>query len=143
MNLIKYRPLTAGLLGRDLDNLMENVFGEGFWDFDVSHPKVDVKEEENHYILEADLPGVNENDIEVKVENNLLTLSSKKQEVKEENKNGYILKERKGYSFARSFVLPENIDRDSIEAVFKNGVLKLTINKKEEAKPKTIEIKAN
>ena len=69
-------------------------------------PAVDVREQENEYLMEAELPGLAEKDIELNVEDNILTLSSKKEESKEEKKNGYLIRERCNYEFARTFVLP-------------------------------------
>jgi HSP20 family protein len=82
-----------------------------------------------------------EKDIEVKVEENLLTVSAKKEADKEEKKNGYVLRERKSSSFSRSFVLPKEVNRDAIKAEFKNGLLTLTMEKTPKAQPKMIEVK--
>lgn len=141
MNIIKYRP-TRNLLDWDFDTLFDNFFYNDLWSTKGQHyPSVDVKEDENQYVLEADLPGVSDKDLEVKVEENLLTISSQKQEEKKTDKEGYLIRERKGYSFCRSFVLPKDVDKEKIEANFKDGVLKLTLAKSPETKPKQIEIK--
>ena len=141
MNLVKYRPLTTGLLDMEIDRLFDDLPDGNFWGFEGNYPKVDVREEKDGYVLEADLPGMSEKDIEVKVEHNLLTISSAKKEEKEEKKNGYLVRERRAYSFARSFALPEDVNREHIDAQFKNGVLTLILAKKPEAQPKKIEIK--
>lgn len=141
MNIIKYRP---GRLMSILDDSWERMFDSVFDDLPIikkTVPTVDIKEDENGYSMEVELPGMTEKDIEVKVEGNLLTLSSKKNEEKEEKKKDYVLKERRSYSFSRSFVLPENVDAEKISAEFKNGLLALTVPKPEEAKPKLLEIK--
>lgn len=141
MNIIKYRP---GRLMSILDDSWESMFDSFFDDLPIikkTVPTVDIKEDENGYSMEVELPGMTEKDIEVKVEGNLLTLSSKKNEEKEEKKKDYVLKERRSYSFSRSFVLPENVDAEKISAEFKNGLLALTVPKPEEAKPKLLEIK--
>lgn len=138
MNLIRYQPL----------DMMDNVsrwFDDTFVDFPTgrsSLPAVDVHETEAEYLMEVDLPGLSEKDIEVKLDNSLLTISSKKEE-KEETKNGYLMRERRATSFCRSFVLPEEVDKEKIGAEFKNGVLQLSFPKVPAAKPKTIEVKAN
>jgi HSP20 family protein len=122
----------------------DRFFDSFFEDFPVvrtKSPAVDVKEDENGYMMEIELPGLTDKDIEVKVEGNLLTLSSKKNEEKEEKKKDYVLKERRSYSFSRSFVLPENVNADEIGAEFKNGLLTLNVPKTEKAKPKLLEIK--
>ena len=141
MNLVKYRPLTGGLLDREFDRLFDGLTGGSFWGFEKAYPKVDVREEKDGYILEADLPGLTEKDIEVRMENNILSIVSDKKEEKVEKQEGYLVRERRGYSFTRSFVLPEDVNREAIDAKFKNGVLTLTLNKHPEAQPKKIEIK--
>lgn len=143
MNIIKYRPTTKSLLDWDMDNLFGNFFNNDPWVLESHHyPAVDVKEEEGQYILETDLPGFTDKDIDVKVEDNLLTISSRRKEEAEKNNNGYILKERHSCTFSRSFVLPGEVDKEKIEANFKDGVLTLRLSKTPEAKPRQIEIKS-
>lgn len=93
-------------------------------------PKVDVKENEDSYVLDMDLPGRSENDVELNLKDNVLTISSVKEEKseKKENKAGgsWLIKERTSSSFSRSFTLPEDVDGSAISASFKNGVL--TVN---------------
>jgi HSP20 family protein len=147
-------------LRREMDRLFDD-FGRGFWQpFGRSlfaaeplfrrelpiatMPAVDVVESEKAYELTAELPGMDEKNIEVKVVNGNLTIKGEKQEEKEEKKKDYYLHERNFGSFERSFGIPEGVDADKIEASFKKGVLTLTLPKKPEAqKPaKKIEIKA-
>jgi HSP20 family protein len=141
MNLIRYSPNTLGLL----DNV-SRWFDDFFVGPELGHssiPAVDVRENDSEFLMEVELPGLTEKDIEVKLDNNLLTISSRKEEKKEEKKNGYIMRERKAASFSRSFVLPEGVDREKISAEFKNGVLNLSFPKTPTAKPKSIEVKAS
>lgn len=142
MNLVAYRP-TASLLDFDgmWNHLVRNVFdGElETW----SAPAADVRETDESYVLELDLPGRTEKDLEVEVKDNILTVSSRKEDKKEEKKNGYLLRERRSSSFTRSFRLPEGVDAGKIEAAFKNGVLELRVPKAPEAKPRRIAIAAN
>jgi len=138
MNLIRYRPFN-NLLSWDADGILDSFFDDDFFSTAGKYPRVDVKEEDGKYVLEADLPGQTEKDLEVKVEGNLLTLSSAKSE---EKKNGYIVQERRSAAFSRSFVLPKNVDREKIAANFKNGLLSLTLFKLPEAEPKKIEVKS-
>jgi HSP20 family protein len=107
-------------------------------------PAVDIVESEKAYEITADLPGMDEKNIEVKVTDGVLTIKGEKQEEKEEKKKDYYLQERSFGSFQRSFELSESIDTDKIEASFKKGVLTVKLPKKAEAqKPaKTIEVKA-
>jgi len=124
----------------DFDSMLDTFFNDTpFWNNKV--PSVDIREEEEKYRLEAEMPGIDEKDINVKIENDLLTISTEKDEKNEEKKKGYVLKERRSSSFSRGFVLPKGIDREKIEATMKNGVLTLDIPKAPEAKPKNITIK--
>ena len=131
--LVRYHPRALDVFG-NFDRLLD--FGR------TSSPRVDIREDEDKYLLEAELPGATEKDIEVKVEDNLLTIGSKHDDSKKEEKNGYIVRERKYQAFSRSFVLPKDVNREKIDAKFKNGLLTLTLTKAPEAKPKRIEIKA-
>ena len=107
-------------------------------------PAVDIAESEKAYEITAELPGMDDKNIEVKVANGSLTIKGEKQEEKEEKKKDYYLHERHFGSFERSFEMPEGVDADKIEASFKKGVLTVTLPKKPEAqKPaKKIEVKA-
>lgn len=138
MKLIKYSPNTLSLF--DWNNIIDNFFDDEI-NFNTNYPSVDIVEEKDKYLMEAELPGLTEKDIELKVDGNLLTLSSGKDEKKEEKEKGYILKERRQISFSRSFTLPDGVDRENIKAEFKNGLLKIAIAKKPTAKPKLINIK--
>ncbi len=136
-NLVTYTPHRMSLFN-DMDRLFHSSF-----DDTVSHrvPSVDVREEEGRYLLEAELPGLTEKDIDVKVEDNLLTITSAQEVKQEEKKNGYLMKERRSASFRRSFVLPKDAEKEKIEASFKNGLLTLEIPKTEQAKPRKIDVK--
>ncbi|UCB45130.1 MAG: Hsp20/alpha crystallin family protein [Spirochaetota bacterium] len=137
MNLIRYRPRTLDLF--DWDRAFERFLHEPF--NGIRTPAVDIREDDNGYKIEVELPGLTEKDIEVKVENNVLSISSKKEEVKEDKDKDYVHKERRSYSFSRSFTLPENVKTDKIDANFKNGLLNISIPKAPESKPKLIEVK--
>jgi HSP20 family protein len=103
-------------------------------------PAVDVREEDDRYVLEAEIPGRKEDDIDVTVNEGLLTIASKDQDQKEENREGYVLRERRTMPFSRAFHLPNDADRESIEAHYEQGVLTLVIHKREDAKPRQIRI---
>jgi HSP20 family protein len=90
-------------------------------------PVVDVQERDDAYILEAELPGMSDKDVEVRVEGNVLSISSQKEERKEEARGGYMRRERRSRSFHRSFRLPDDVQHEKIEATFKNGLLTLTL----------------
>lgn len=135
--LVRYNPRALSL-ANNFDRMMDSFFSDSPRSY---APTVDIREDENKYVLEAELPGLTEKDIDVKVEDNLLTISSKTEEKAEEKKNGYILKERRSKSFSRSFVVPKDVDKEKIEAGFKNGLLSLSLHKAPAAKPKSVEIK--
>lgn len=104
-------------------------------------PRVDIRENDKSYMLEAELPGYKEDEINISIKDNILTLSCKK-EVNEEKKNGnYLIKERCNKEFKRQFNFYDNINEEGIEAVFENGVLEVNIPKKEERKSFQIEVK--
>lgn len=112
-------------------------------EFSVPSPAVDISEDESAYKLSAELPGMAETDIEVSVMDGTLTIKGeKKQETEKQDKNFY-LSERSYGSFARSFLLPDEVDSERIGAAFAKGVLTVTLPKRPEAKvePKKIEVK--
>jgi HSP20 family protein len=103
-------------------------------------PSVDIYETENELVLKADLPDMNEKDLDVRVENNMLTIRGERkfeQKVKEEN---YLRIERTYGSFSRSFSLPNTVSAESIKAEYKNGVLTVEMPKRAESKPKQVKI---
>ena len=107
-------------------------------------PAMDFAETEKGYEVTAELPGMDEKNIEAKFADGVLTIKGEKQEEKEEKKRGYYMQERSFGSFHRTLQLPNGIDQDKIEASFKNGVLKVTLPKSAEAQKaeKKIAVKA-
>jgi len=103
-------------------------------------PAVDISEEEDHFLIKADLPGMSEKEIEVKVQDGVLLLSGKREEVREEKKEGGYHRERRYGSFCRQFRLGSNVDPDAIAATYDSGVLSVKLPKKEETKPRQIPI---
>lgn len=147
-------------LHRQIDHLFED-FDRGFWPSPFRRtrslveplwrgestwqvPAVDVVDTDKSFKISAELPGLDEKDVEVKLLNGNLTIKGEKQEEKEEKEKDYYLHERRFGSFERSFAVPDEVDADKIEASFKKGVLTVTLPKKPEAvKPeKKIEVKA-
>eukprot|EP01035_Chromulina_nebulosa_P028465 gene28465-37573_t len=104
-------------------------------------PSVDVKETETSFELAFTLPGLEKEDVKIELKDNRLTVSGERKMEKEENNTRYHRVETHYGSFSRSFMLPENVNADAIEAVFKNGILTLTLPKTEQVGPKTIAIK--
>ncbi len=134
-----------------LDSIFNDVMGTDstpvLYHSGFSAPKVDVKENKNAYTLEMELPGRTEKDVDIELFHDNLTIQSVKEEKKEEKKEGkesekYILKERRTSSFTRRFSLPSDVDTESINANFKNGVLTISMKKKALAEPKRIAIEA-
>ena len=109
----------------------------------VAVPAVDFVEKDNAYEVHADLPGIDEKDIEVKVANGVLTIKGQKEEAKEEKKEDYHLRERHYGSYERALRVPDAVDTDNIAATFKKGVLTVTLPKTAEAQKlvKKIEVK--
>jgi HSP20 family protein len=107
-------------------------------------PAVDVFETAQHeLVLKAELPGVKREDIDLKVENNILTIRGQRQRDAEVKEDAYHRIERSYGSFARSFTLPNTVSADGIKAEFKDGVLTVTLPAREEAKPRQVQISIN
>jgi len=149
-------------LHREIDRLFDDFGGGNFWRspfrrsiFDMvpswgrgvtwpTVPAVDITDTDKTYEITAELPGIDEKNVDVKVANGVLSIKGEKQEEKEEKKKDYYLRERNFGSFERSFQVPDGVDTDKIEARFKKGVLTVTLPKKPgvQAAAKKIDIKA-
>ena len=120
--------------------LGRSVFGiEPFWRGELTFgttPAVDVVEKDKEYEITAELPGLDEKNVEVKFADGFLTIKGEKREEKEEKKKDYYLSERRFGSFQRLFQVPESVDPDKIMANFKNGMLTVTLPKSPEAQKK-------
>jgi HSP20 family protein len=151
-----WRPFEA--LRKEVDRLFDD-FGDDFWRRPfpslaglergwtktfVSAPAADVTETEKAYEITAELPGIDQKNVEVNLANGGITIKGEKKEESEEKKKDYYVSERRYGSFERYFALPDGVDSDKIEATFKNGVLKVTLPKTAEAQKaaKKIEVKA-
>ena len=138
MFLVPYGRKNRGLSERphdvfSIDNLFDNFFGDSFMPAlfaGDSQIRVDIKENEKEYIVEADLPGVKKEEINVDLNNDRLTISVTRNEEVNEEKENYIRKERRSGSYCRSFYV-ENVMEDKISAKFENGVLSMVLPKKE------------
>ncbi len=104
-------------------------------------PAFDVSETDDHIIVKADLPGVEPKDLEISIVGSVLTVRGEKKQEKEEKGESFHRIERSYGSFSRSISLPGDVDPDTVDAVYKDGVLKLTIPKTERSKRKKIEVK--
>ena len=140
--LVRYNPKSHDVFG-NFDRMFDSLVGSSGLTR-TTRPAVDIRETEDSYLLEAELPGHTEDSVEVKLDDNLLTISSKdekkSEEKKSDEKNGYVLRERRYSSFTRSFVLPKDVNREGIHASFANGLLTLELSKAPESKPRQIEI---
>jgi len=150
--LAAYRPNTVQNALSDFDRYFESFFGDSILAPAARMlnqlPAVDIRETENSYVLDMDLPGYDEKNIEVHVDGSSLTIAAKDEEARdvkkdEETQGTFLLRERRVRSFNRSFKLPENADPESVSAAFKNGILNLQIKKRAEAQKRTIQINVN
>jgi HSP20 family protein len=146
MAVINYEPFNS--LARLQDDLFRNrkwpMLGDEESSIITGHwvPAVDVKEEDSQFVITADIPGVDPKDIEVTAENNMLTIKGERKTESSEEKEGYKRIERSRGTFYRRFSLPDTADVDKIRADSKNGVLQLTIPKRESMKGHKIEVKS-
>jgi len=147
MAIVRWEPFRDLLT---LQERMNRMFDESFrgrgtsedeWSLGGSWaPAVDIYEHEGNIVLTAELPGVDPKDVEVRLENNVLTLRGERKWNGDVQRENYHRVERAYGSFTRSFTLPNVVDTEKIKADFKDGMLRLTLPKREEAKPKQISI---
>ena len=145
MSIIRYDPF------RDLRSLQDEVnrlfstnlsrtyddegIARGAW-----NPSVDIYENKDHIVLEAELPGMKRDDFDLSIENNVITLRGERRFEKKDDGDNYHRVERSYGSFTRSFTLPQSVHPDSVVAEYKNGVLRVKMPKREEVKARRIEI---
>jgi HSP20 family protein len=138
-------PFDFEQMRREMDRLWDSFFEgrgrrrgeeEAEW-----YPSLDVAETKNDIVVKAELPGMDQKDIDISLSNGVLTIKGQKKQEKEEKEENYHLIERSYGSFTRSIQLPGDVQSDKINATYKNGVLKVTLPKSEEAKKKEIKIK--
>lgn len=131
-------------LQKEINRLFETSFSrlpQRFVSEETFAPAIDLYEDENEYVVEAELPGLKQGEIKVSVEDDILSISGEKKREKEVKEENLYRSERFYGKFERQIVLPQNADRENIKASYKDGVLKVIIPKKEEAKPKKVDIK--
>jgi HSP20 family protein len=119
-----------------MSNLFDEDFFPAFQNRTSSMPAVNIKEDDKYYSLELAVPGMDKNDLKIDINEEVLTISSESKHEKEENKDGYKRKEFSYSSFCRSFYIPENVNKDKIEANYKDGILTVGLPKQEEEKSK-------
>ena len=103
-------------------------------------PAMDVVETEDHFVLRADLPGLSQGDVNIELEDNVLTVSGERKAEHERNGEGYYRVERSSGAFSRSLTLPDGVDAEGIQASFDRGVLEIRIPKPEQHKPRKVQI---
>ena len=145
MNTVTRWDQSRGLISLQdqVNRLFEDNFTRersGHADLATWAPPVDIYETENELVLKADLPDLQDKDIDLRVENNMLTIRGERKFEKDVNKENYLRVERAYGSFTRSFSLPNTVSSESVRAEYRNGVLTLHMAKREESKPKQIKI---
>ena len=130
MGLVRFNP---NFVNRVFDDFFNNVPTRPA--FSGTLPAVNVKETEDDFQLELAVPGLNKEDFNVKVDDGVLTISAERKNEETENKEGYTRREFRYTNFTRRFTLPESADENTIAATYTNGILAVTLPKKEEAKP--------
>jgi HSP20 family protein len=140
-----YRELYS--LQNQLSRLFQDSFGssqsgqgDDFLSTSSFVPPVDVYEDEHNVFIRAEVPGIDPNDLDIKVENNVLTIRGERKWNKEEKEENFHRVERRYGSFARSFTLPNTVNTDDVNAGYNNGILELKLGKRAEAKPKQIKV---
>jgi HSP20 family protein len=145
MAITRWRPFRDLVSIQDeMNRLFDDFFGRPAtrpeWTEGVWTPSVDVSETKDNVIINAEIPGMSKEDVKLSVQNNVLTLSGERKQEKEEKDVNYHRIERSYGSFSRSFTLPASVKPDKVKATYKDGILKITLPKSEEAKPKQIPI---
>ncbi|MBF0428212.1 MAG: Hsp20/alpha crystallin family protein [Magnetococcales bacterium] len=139
--LVSYDPFRqVSSLQNEINRLFERDFDTTNSQMTAWPMRVDILEDANQIVIKADVPGMEQKNINVNVENNQLTISGERKFDDEKNKENYHRIERSYGRFSRSFSLPNTTDTGKISAAYKNGVLEVTLPKLEKAKPKTIQV---
>ena len=140
MTIVSYEPWA--LVSR-LQRQLEHTLGESADGASVSWiPHVDIREEAEHFVVVADLPGVDGKDIDITADKGVLTIKGERRAEKKSSQDGYERVERASGSFLRRFTLPESADAESIKATHVNGVLELSIPKRPQEQPRRISVQA-
>jgi HSP20 family protein len=146
MSIVRYDPF------RDLRSLQDEVnrlfstnLSRAFGDEGIARgawmPNVDIYENKDQIVLEAELPGMNREDFDLSIENNIITLRGERRFEKKDDGDNYHRVERAYGTFTRSFTLPQTVSAETANAEYKNGVLRVTLPKREEVKARRIEVK--
>lgn len=123
------------LFDETLSHLWKEEVPRGVWS-----PPVDIVERENELILKVDLPEMNQNEIDIKVEESILIIQGERKFIKETSEDNYIQIERPYGNFKRTFAIPKTIDQEGIKAAYKDGMLRIVLSKRGEVRPKQISV---
>jgi len=125
------------------DLLDQFFYGDDSFYPEFRTPAIDVREDEERYVIEAELPGLSEKDVKLELKNGTLSLATATTESKDEKgpKGRWLRRERKEFRFSRDFSLPEDVDADKIEAKFRDGLLTVALPKKPESAPRVVPVK--
>lgn len=141
MTLLKYKQSDSDVFNRRFSDIMDEFFNDAVATRQNTFaPSIDISETEKQFIIDVEVPGINKEDIDLKIENDMLTISGERSFEKEEEGKQYHRVESHYGTFNRSFRLPENVDSESVKATYNNGILNITVNKSEEKLKKQIEI---
>lgn len=145
MTIVRYDPFRdLRTLQEEVNRLFTNNLAPSFGDEGIARgawsPNVDIYENTEQIVLEAELPGMNREDFDLTIENNVITLRGERHFEKKDEADTYHRVERSYGAFARSFTLPQTVSGDGATAEYKNGVLRVTLPKREEAKARRIEV---
>ena len=145
MSLVTFHPEQTldPFFNFDSDRFFNIKRNRGQIDEEVNLPKVNVTEDENFFHLEAEIPGMKDNDISIEVHNGVLTIKGHKENKSDTEKESYHIREFSSQSFERSFKLSDRVDTEKVSAKIDNGVLKIDLPKHVQIKPKKIEVQSN
>ena len=143
MTLVKWTPRPINI-SNDFDDMFRTLFHSD-WKNPLNtktnwKPEIDIKESDNLFQIKADIPGLTKKDIKISLKGDRLTISGERKKISDKENDHYHYRERSIGKFKRSFNLPESINKDKIQASFKNGILSIELEKHEEIVPKEMEI---
>jgi HSP20 family protein len=138
----RFEPFQNSTLQEQVNRLFNEAFGRSSEEASITTwaPAVDIFETEHSLVVKADLPDIKPEELDIRVENNILTIRGERKFEKNVTEDKYLRVERAYGSFSRSFSLANTVNAEAIKAEYKNGVLTLTVPKREEAKPKQIKV---
>ena len=141
-SISRFEPFRSNSLQDQISRLFNEAFERSSDESSITAwaPAVDIFETEHELVVKADLPDIKPEELDIRVENNILTIRGERKFEKKVNESNYLRVERAYGSFSRSFSLANTVNSEAIKAEYKNGVLTLTVPKREEAKPKQIKV---